>query len=317
MGEKMNLTLSSSLESHYHIFSIDQFSKNQLLDFFNFVADINSNPLHFVESLKGKILATLFFESSTRTRLSFESAMFRCGGQVVTVEDGRSTSIQKGETLEDMGKVVSQYADLIVVRHPEAESCNKIAQTSDVPIINAGDGGHEHPTQALLDLYTIFKHKKNIDGLKVVFFGDLKYARTVNSTIKALAKFDISFIFISQDGFELSSDTKAVLKDKDCVFYKPSELSDAISQCDILYITRVQKERMTTDVQSKLFFLTQDHLNASKSDLMILHPLPRVDEMDKSIDNDPKAYYFEQAKNGVFVRMALLNLLLNPSIKFI
>lgn len=306
-----NIDIPKSLLSLKHILSIDQFSKESINDFLDFVAFLEPNLHLFQDSLKSKLLATLFFEASTRTRLSFESAMFRSGGQVITVEDGNSSSTKKGETLEDTGKVVSQYADIIVVRHPEILSCNKIASTSDVPVINAGDGGHEHPTQALLDLYTIRKEKQSFDGLKIGFFGDLKYARSANSTIKSLAKYDTSFTFISQDGCELTDDLKLSLKDKDCSFYNSSELEMAIKDCDVLYVTRLQKERIVNQNKTAQFsLLTRSHLKHSKSDLMILHPLPRVDEMDKDIDNDPKAFYFKQAKNGVFVRMALLNILL-------
>tara|TARA_A100001015_G_scaffold76122_1_gene84468 strand:- start:434 stop:1366 length:933 start_codon:yes stop_codon:yes gene_type:complete len=307
---KFNIPIS--IKKFKHVLSIDQFSKESIEDFLEFVSYLEKNQTEFKDILNGRILATLFFEVSTRTRLSFESAMFRLGGQVITVEDGNSSSIKKGETLEDMGKVVSQYSDIIVVRHPDVFSCNKIAETSEVPVINAGDGGHEHPTQALLDLYTIKKEKRQFDGLKIGFFGDLKYARSANSTIKSLAKYQTSFSFISQEGCELSEDLKGSLNGKDCTFYNPSELEVALKDCDVLYVTRLQKERILNQNKTAQFsYLTTSHLKHSKADLMILHPLPRVDEMDKNIDNDPKAFYFKQARNGVYVRMALLNLLLN------
>tara|TARA_A100001015_G_scaffold24169_1_gene27313 strand:+ start:13717 stop:14649 length:933 start_codon:yes stop_codon:yes gene_type:complete len=307
----INLNLPKSFNNLPHVLSIDQFSKDNINSFLDFVSHVEHNQHLFLDSLKGKILATLFFEASTRTRLSFESAMFKTGGQVITVEDGNSSSIKKGESLEDMGKVVSQYADIIVVRHPEVLSCNKIAETAEVPVVNAGDGGHEHPTQALLDLYTIKKEKNNFDGLKIGFFGDLKYARSANSTIKALAKYNTTFSFISQEGFELSDELTLSLQENEYAIHDPSKLEEALKECDVLYVTRLQKERILAQKRSTEFsFLTKSHLKHSKSDLMILHPLPRVDEMDKDIDNDPKAFYFKQAKNGVYVRMALLNVLL-------
>jgi aspartate carbamoyltransferase catalytic subunit len=262
----------------------------------------------------GKILASLFFESSTRTRLSFESAMIRLGGQVITVENGQSTSVTKGERLEDTGAVISHYADVIVMRHSDSGSVETLSSEATIPVINAGDGSNEHPTQALLDLYTIFSEKQRIDNLKIGFVGDLRYGRTVHSLVNLLSQYNVSFSFISDPSLRLPEAQLEALYSKGMEVVESSSLSESIIHLDVLYATRVQKERFHNEgaylkVKDSCL-LTQSILDTSKSSLSLLHPLPRVNEISPEVDKDPKARYFKQAENGVYLRMALLSLIL-------
>jgi len=264
--------------------------------------------------LKDHILATLFFEPSTRTRLSFESAMIRLGGQVVSLEQGGSSSIVKGETLTDTGQVVSQYADVIVVRHPERGSAEKIACKSCVPVINAGDGPNEHPTQALLDLYTIFSETGTLEGLNIGFLGDLKFGRTVHSLLNLLGHYNISFTMISHPDISLPTEIINELKSKNKTITVEEDLEKAIKTIDVLYVTRIQEERFKSSSEFNRvkdhYRLTQSVINTSKPKLVILHPLPRINEIAPEVDCDPKARYFKQAENGLYLRMALLALIL-------
>lgn len=311
MDNKAVETLLSSL-SHRHIISTKHFTKTELELIVRVSAKMEALMLsgNVPALCQGNILATLFFEPSTRTRLSFESAMLRLGGNVISVEQGCSTSSEKGESLEDTGKIVSQYADVIVMRHPSPGSVETLSGKSDVPVINAGDGPNEHPSQALLDLYTIYSEKGGIESLKIGFLGDLKFGRTVHSLVKLLSNFNVEFVFISHPSIALPDAILTLLKDKNCMVTITDNLAEAIKELDVLYATRIQEERFESkseynDVKDQ-YLLTQQILDTSQSDLCLLHPLPRVNEISPEVDDDPKARYFKQAQNGVYLRMAIL-----------
>ncbi len=301
-----------------HLLTTESFSKDDL----SLILDVTGSMERSIAEKKklklldDKILATLFFEPSTRTRLSFETAMLRLGGQVITIEQGEASSIAKGETLEDMGAVVSRYADIIAMRHPKAHSVEKFSTFSKVPVINAGDGPNQHPTQALLDLYTIFSEQGKLDGLTIGMIGDLKYGRTVHSLASILEHYKINFVFISPEELQMPRELVLRLKDKGCTVKETSRLDEVISDLDILYVTRVQVERFTDAKKYSgiiKYQLTKKALEKAKDNLDIMHPLPRVDEILPEIDYDPKAKYFKQVENGVYLRMALLSLILGRS----
>lgn len=255
--------------------------------------------------LKGFILASCFFDPSTRTRLSFETAMLRLGGQVIGFSDAQSTSAKKGESLRDTMRVIDSYADVIVIRHPEAFSAIVAAEVCEKPVINAGDGANEHPSQTLIDLFTMQKLFGKIDGLKIAFVGDLKYGRTVHSLARALALYSVELHFVSPRSLDLPESVKDFLKEKKVRAHFHDSLEKILSSVDVVYMTRLQKERMQgEDVES--YGLKQSMLKIAKPQLKILHPLPRVDEIEESIDTTPFAAYFQQAANGVAVRMAIL-----------
>jgi aspartate carbamoyltransferase catalytic subunit len=266
------------------------------------------------EILKGAILATCFFEPSTRTRLSFEAAMHRLGGQVIGFSDHLSTSSVKGESLQDTIKVISGYADAIVIRHPMEGSARLAQEASSVPVINAGDGANQHPTQTLLDLFTIQECQGKLQGLSIAFVGDLKYGRTVHSLATACALFDMRLYFISPEQLTLPESILHELRKKGVKFSFHQSLEEVIGKVDILYMTRIQKERLITIEYDKInthFVLTKSMLEHAKSHMRILHPLPRVGEISSEVDETPYAYYFQQAKNGLYVRQALLSLILH------
>lgn len=261
--------------------------------------------------LEDKILATLFFEPSTRTRLSFESAMKRLGGKVIGFSESRSTSVAKGETLQDTIRIAEQYSDIIVIRHPQDGSARLAADVASIPVVNAGDGSNQHPTQTLLDLYTIKKELKRIDGLRIGLMGDLKYGRTVHSLAYALSWYDITLQFLSPAGLEMPKYIKEDLSEKFIHFEEISEMEDI--NVDVLYVTRIQKERFP-DIEEYekvkgSYSISLESLEYIKK-AVIMHPLPRVDEISPEIDETPNALYFKQAWNGVPVRMALLASLL-------
>ena len=264
--------------------------------------------------LKGYILATLFYEPSTRTRLSFESAMNRLGGRVIGFADPKVSSAAKGESISDSVKVVEQYADIIVQRHPLEGSARLAADSTDKPLINAGDGANQHPTQTLLDLYTIKKAQGRISNLKVAMVGDLKYGRTVHSLTKALARFNCELFFVSPESLKMPEELLEML-DKEGIKYSEHEKAEeVIDKADILYSTRIQKERFPDEQEyekvKNTYVLGKETFRKAKTNLKIMHPLPRVNEIKKEVDSLRYAYYFEQAKNGVVVRQALLALLL-------
>lgn len=262
--------------------------------------------------LENKIVACIFFEPSTRTRLSFETAALRLGAQVISAEDATSNgSTHKGETIEDTTKIISSYADVMVMRHFEKGSLESASNVAKIPIINAGDGAHEHPSQAYLDLYTIKKEQKTTSNLTIAFVGDLINSRTIHSLVPLLNLYqNNTFYFVSPKELKLPSDFTSMLSKRGVVFVETEDLNEALPKADILYMTRVQKERFSDmNEYEKIkdsYILKKDHLNDMKSSATIMHPLPRVNEIEHEIDNDNRAAYFRQAQNGLYVRMALL-----------
>lgn len=294
-----------------HILSVDQFVDFHLIQrLFNRSAELKAmQRWQYPKPLAGKVIATLFYEPSTRTRLSFESATALLGGQIVSTESaGEFSSAAKGETLEDTIRVVSGYADAIVLRHPEIGAARRAAEVSGVPIINAGDGAGQHPTQALLDLFTIYQLKGQIDGLTIGMVGDLKNGRTVHSLTQLLIPYDVDIVGIAPTALAMPTN-QAGHK------VKPVEhWDDVIGDLDVIYMTRIQKERFVSVKEYKAlkdsFVLDPNVMKRAKTSAIVMHPLPRVGEIDPEVDVDPRAVYFEQARNGLFVRMALLEQLI-------
>lgn len=274
--------------------------------------DIIANPAKYSEKCKGKKLATLFFEPSTRTRLSFEAAMYELGGNVLGFSEAQSSSSSKGESVADTVKVVSCYADIIAMRHPKEGAPLVAALNAGVPVINAGDGGHNHPTQTLADLLTIKREKGSLDNFTIGFCGDLKFGRTVHSLINALSKHTgIRVILISPNELKLPDYVKSSVSSSDGITLTETDrLDDVLPELDVLYMTRVQKERFFNEADyirlKDSYILTPEKITGAKKDLAILHPLPRVNEISVAVDNDPRACYFKQVLNGKFIRMALI-----------
>lgn len=299
-----------------NLLSITDFSVEEIEELIVTAQDIKSNPEKYRDKCKYKKLATLFFEPSTRTRLSFESAMLSLGGSVLGFSDAANSSSSKGESVSDTIRVVSCYSDIIAMRHPKEGAPLVASYVSDVPIINAGDGGHNHPTQTLTDLLTIKTEKGRLDNLTVGFCGDLKFGRTVHSLIQALSRHKgIKLVLISPDELKIPDYVKHDVMDKNSMEYvETSSLDKALPELDVLYMTRVQKERFFNEddyVRLKdSYVLTLDKLANAKADLSILHPLPRVNEISVDVDGDSRAHYFKQVANGRFVRMALIMKLL-------
>lgn len=264
--------------------------------------------------LKDRVVATLFFEPSTRTRLSFESAASYLGAKVIGFTDAATSSVKKGESLKDTILTVSNYSDIIIMRHPKEGSARYASEVSPVPIINAGDGANQHPTQCLLDLYSIRKTQQKLDGLNVALVGDLKYGRTVHSLVIAMTNFNTTFHLISPLELKLPSAVKQHIKNKNLKYHQYTDLEEVIPKVDILYMTRIQKERFADPLEyervKNAYILKSSMLENAKSNLKVLHPLPRVNEITIDVDDHPTAYYFQQAKNGVFVRQALLSRIL-------
>ena len=281
--------------------------------------DIIENPSKYAEKCKGKKLATLFFEPSTRTRLSFEAAMIELGGNVIGFSDAQNTSSSKGESVADTAKVISCYADIIAMRHPKEGAPLVAANNASIPVINAGDGGHNHPTQTLADLLTIRREKGRLDNITVGFCGDLKFGRTVHSLINALARYEgIKIVLISPDELKLPGYVKKDVLDKKGIEYvETKSLEDAMPSLDILYMTRVQKERFFNEEDylrlKDSYILEPGKLKDAKEDLCILHPLPRVNEIAVAIDSDPRACYFKQVLYAKYMRMALILMLLEEA----
>ena len=281
--------------------------------------DIIARPDDYSDACRRKKLATLFFEPSTRTRMSFEAAMYELGGNVISMSSAASSSAAKGESVADTAKVVSCYADIIAIRHPKEGAALVAAENADVPVINAGDGGHCHPTQTLADLLTIRREKGAFEGLTVGLCGDLKFGRTVHSLINALSRYrDVRFVLISPEELKVPSYVKRdVLKKQGIPYQQTTSLEEAIPELDILYMTRVQRERFFNEEDylrlKDSYILTPEKLRGAKKDMAILHPLPRVNEISVAIDADPRACYFKQVLNGKFMRMALILMLLKEA----
>lgn len=299
-------------------FSVEEV--NELLDTAD---DIIANPDKYAECCKRKKLATLFFEPSTRTRLSFEAAMIELGGSVIGFSDAQNSSSSKGESVSDTAKVISCYADIIAMRHPKEGAPLVAAQAASIPVINAGDGGHNHPTQTLADLLTIRREKGKLDNFTIGFCGDLKFGRTVHSLINALARYEnVRIVLISPDELKLPSYVKTdVLEKKGITYVQTTDLEAVMPELDVLYMTRVQKERFFNEEDylrlKDSYILTPQKLTAAKSDLCILHPLPRVNEISVAIDDDPRACYFKQVLCAKYVRMALILKLLKEAGKIV
>ncbi len=294
------------------LIDILDFSTKELDQLIETAIDIIEKPEKYSQKCKGKKLATLFFEPSTRTRLSFEAAMYELGGNVIGFSEANSSSSAKGESVADTAKVISCYADIIAMRHPLEGAPLVAAKNASIPVINAGDGGHNHPTQTLADLLTIYREKGSLGNLTVGFCGDLKYGRTVHSLIQALSRYEgIKVVLISPEELKLPSYVKKdVLSKKNIPYEQTTSLEEAIPSLDILYMTRVQKERFSSEEEymrlKDSYILTVDKLNDAKRNLSILHPLPRVNEISIAIDEDSRACYFKQVLNGKYMRMALI-----------
>ncbi|MEG0777551.1 MAG: aspartate carbamoyltransferase [Oscillospiraceae bacterium] len=293
------------------LISITDLSTDELQELVNTALDIIDNPDKYCEKCKRKKLATLFFEPSTRTRLSFEAAMLELGGSVLGFSEATSSSAAKGESVADTARTISCYADIIAMRHPKEGAPLVAARAATIPVINAGDGGHNHPTQTLTDLLTIFREKGRFSNLKIGFCGDLKFGRTVHSLIQAMSRYENnSFVLISPDELRLPSYIKSDILEKNGLSYVETNNWDDMPELDILYMTRVQRERFFNEADylrlRDVFILTTDKLTNAKEDLCIMHPLPRVNEIERAVDDDKRACYFKQVLNGKFIRMALI-----------
>lgn len=296
-----------------NIISCEQYTRQSLEELFRLVDDIKSNPKKYKNALDNKIVAVMFFEPSTRTRMSFESAILRVGGRIIATENAMvSSSTRKGETLEDTIKVLNSYADAIVMRHSDVDAAERAASVAKVPILNGGSGKGEHPTQALLDMYTIKEKKGKIDGIKVAILGDLIYGRTIHSLIKLLSLYDNVEIYgLSKEAFKLPEEYINILKDHNIDYKKCTSFDELPRDIDILYHTRIQSERFEGDFGKEEYIINKEVLDKFSEDTLVMHPLPRVDEISTDIDDDPRAVYFEQAENGVYIRMGLLLQVLN------
>lgn len=291
-----------------HVLSCDQYSREALDKLFKLTDDIKNNPKKYADSLDGKIVSVMFFEPSTRTRMSFESAILRLGGKIVATENaGSNSSATKGETLEDTIKILCGYSDAIVMRHSRDDSAEVAASVSSVPILNAGSGKREHPTQALLDMYTIMEKRGKIDGIKVVILGDLVYGRTIHSLLKLLCLYDNVKVYgLSKKAFALPQKYIDMLKENNVEYTVCESFEDLPKDVDVMYHTRIQSERFEGDFGKEEYIINKEVLNKFSKNTIVLHPLPRVNEISEDIDDDPRAMYFKQAHNGMFVRMALL-----------
>lgn len=299
-----------------HIISISDLSRAELELVVETASRLKAEPRH--DLLQHKLVASCFFEASTRTRLSFETAVQRLGGSVIGFADAGNTSLaKKGETLADSVRVITSYTDAFVIRHPQEGAARLAAEFSSVPVINAGDGSNQHPTQTLLDLFTIFETQGRLDKLHLAFVGDLKYGRTVHSLAQALSLFGAHFYFVAPDALAMPDYICEELDEKNISYSVHDSLEEVMPQLDILYMTRVQKERFEESEYRHIaakFVLTCEQLATAKPNLKILHPLPRIDEIDTAVDATDHAYYFQQAENGVYARQALLALVLNETV---
>ncbi len=292
--------------------SINDFNKEEQISILNLAEDFERNPNQ--DLLKGYVVATLFFEPSTRTRLSFDSAASRLGARVIGFSESSSSSVSKGESLKDTVLTVSNYADIIVMRHPKEGSARYASEVSTVPVINAGDGANQHPTQCLLDLYSIRKTQGRLEGLDITFVGDLKYGRTVHSLVIALCNHKASFHLVSPPALQLPDSIKRHIRASNLEYTEYEELDQVIPHSDIIYMTRVQQERFADPIEyekvKNAYVLRSDMLTVTRPNVRIMHPLPRVNEISQDVDESNKAYYFRQALNGVYVRQAILTSIL-------
>ena len=289
--------------------SITDYSEQDILRILDLAMKFDQNPNRRL--LEGKVCATLFFEPSTRTRLSFETAVNRLGGRIIGFSDAATTSSSKGETLKDTIAMVNNYADVIIMRHHLEGAARYASEVSNIPIINAGDGANQHPTQTMLDIYSIYKTQGRLDNLTITIVGDLKYGRTVHSLIIGMSHFNPTFCFVAPEELQLPDTYKTFCDDNNIKYTEHTDFEpDVVNNTDILYMTRVQRERFTDLMEyekvKNIYILRKEMLKDSRDNLKILHPLPRVNEIQQDVDDSPKAYYFEQAKNGVFARQAII-----------
>ena len=288
--------------------SIEDYTKEEILEVLQSASEFEKNPNQRL--LEGKVVASLFFEPSTRTRLSFETAINRLGGRIVGFSDSSSSSVTKGETLKDTIKMVDNYCDLIVMRHPIEGAARYASEVAKAPVVNAGDGANQHPSQTMLDLYSIYKTQGTLENLNIFMVGDLKYGRTVHSLLQAMSHFHPTFHFIAPKELQMPEGYKLHLKELNIPYYEHTELNEVINDADILYMTRVQRERFADPLEyetvKNVYILKNVMLSGTRENMRILHPLPRVNEIDVDVDENPKAYYFEQARNGVFARQAII-----------
>lgn len=303
-----------------HLMSPMDFTPEELEKLFDLAGDIERDPAKYAHACDGKILATCFYEPSTRTRLSFESAMIRLGGQVIGFSDAASSSAAKGESVSDTIRIVSCYADICAMRHPKEGAPMVASERSGIPVINAGDGGHQHPTQTLTDMMTIRSLKGTLGDITIGLCGDLKFGRTVHSLINAMIRYqNVKFVLISPEELRIPDYIREdVLKANHIEFEEVERLEDAMEQLDILYMTRVQRERFFNEEDyirlKDYYILTKEKMKLAKQDMLVLHPLPRVNEISVEVDDDPRAAYFRQVQYGVYVRMALILTLLEINV---
>lgn len=298
------------------VLSIDQFSREDLDSIFSLAKKIKENEAHYSEQLRGKIVTELFYEPSTRTFASFDAAIKRLSGSATSITGVQYSSVSKGETFEDTVLTLSQYADAIVLRHPEVGAAAKAANVSPIPIINAGDGIGEHPTQALLDGFTIVAKKNSIDNIVVTMVGDLKYGRTVHSLARLLARYNkVHVNYVAPPSLKMPDDLMKALQKHGLQQEEHDGLDEVIAHSDVIYMTRTQQERFADQKEYEavkgLFMIDKEVMAKAKNDMILMHPLPRVGEIDEQVDDDPRAIYFEQARNGMYVRMALLTKVLS------
>ena len=303
-----------------HLTEISDFSVEEISSLISVAKDMMANRSNYEDALKGHILATLFYEPSTRTRLSFEAAMLRLGGSVIGFSDEDNTSVSKGETVKDTARIVSGYADIIAMRHYQVGAPMEAASVASVPLINAGDGGNQHPTQTLTDLLTISSELGRLDNLRIVMVGDLKYGRTVHSLTKAMKRYKNNhFVFVSPKELAMPDYIKEMLNDEGITFEETEHFEQAIGKADVLYMTRIQKERFDSEAEylrlKDSFILDKAKLDLAKQDMIVMHPLPRVNEITEEVDADSRAKYFQQARYGMFIRMALILKLVQESKK--
>lgn len=289
--------------------SIDDISKDEMLEILKQASFFEEHPDHRI--LEGRVVATLFFEPSTRTRLSFETAVNRLGGRIIGFSDASTSSSSKGETLKDTIKMVSNYVDLIIMRHHLEGAARYASEVTDIPVINAGDGANQHPSQTMLDLYSIYKTQGRLDNLTITMVGDLKYGRTVHSLLMAMKYFNPTFHFVACDELKMPQEYKEFCDKNGIAYHEHTDFSpEVINSSDIIYMTRVQRERFTDIMEYErvkdLYTLHNSMLDDSRDNLRILHPLPRVNEIDRDVDDNPKAYYFQQAQNGLYARQAII-----------
>lgn len=294
------------------LISIRDFTKEEILHILETAKEFEQNPVQ--DFLTGKVIASLFFEPSTRTRLSFETAVNRLGARVIGFSDASNTSQSKGETLKDTIKMVNNYVDMIIMRHPLEGSSRYASEVADVPVVNAGDGANQHPSQTLLDLYSILQTQGTLDGLTINMVGDLKYGRTTHSLLQAMSHFRTKFVFTAPEELRMPREYKEFLDSKGIEYIETTSLEEHLNSCDILYMTRVQQERFTDPMEYErvkdCYSLDATMLTNVKENMKILHPLPRVNEISQDVDETPYAYYFKQAENGLYVRMAIISYLL-------